>query len=192
MLLAAAVLAGGASRRMGTDKASIEVGGVALYARVTAAAATVADPVVLVAPAGHPAAGLGPPVLNDPGEGPLAAVATALAGLDTPRVLVLAADHPDLHPALLRLLASVEAPAVVCRRAGRLEPLVAVYERVPALAVARAMLAVPDGDRSVRGLLTALGARVLEEPEWRVADPDGRSFEDLDDPAALAARRALG
>jgi molybdopterin-guanine dinucleotide biosynthesis protein A len=190
MLLAAAVLAGGASRRMGTDKASIEVGGVTLAQRAATAARAVADPVVLVAPAGHPAAGLGPPVLHDPGEGPLAAVATALAGLDADRVLVLAADHPDLHPALLRLLVSVDAPAVVCRRAGRLEPMVAVYERAPALATARAMLAAP-GDRSLRGLLTALGARVLEEPEWRVADPDGRSFEDLDDPAALAARRAL-
>src|SRR3954464_995152 len=106
MGIAAAVLAGGASRRMGADKATLEVGGVALALRVLAAAAGVADPVALVAPAGHPATSLGGRVLPDPGQGPLAAVAAALAGLDAPRVLILAADHPDLEPGLLRLLVS--------------------------------------------------------------------------------------
>jgi molybdenum cofactor guanylyltransferase len=192
MRVAAAVLAGGASRRMGADKATLLVDGVALAERVAAAAGAVADPVVLVAPAGHPAAGLGLPVIADPGAGPLAAVAAACAGLDAGRVLVLAADHPDLQPALLRLLVAVDAPAVACRRAGRVEPMVAVYARAPALAAAEAMLAEPGGDRSLRGLLARLGARVLEEPAWRPADPDGRSFDDLDDPAALAARRARG
>jgi hypothetical protein len=30
---------------------------------------------------------------------------------------------------------------------------------------------------------------VVEEAEWRRLDPDGRSFADLDDPAAVAAWR---
>ncbi|HZC99689.1 MAG TPA: NTP transferase domain-containing protein, partial [Actinomycetes bacterium] len=56
--VAAAVLAGGASRRMGRDKATLPVGGVALASRVIAAVGGIAAPVVLVAPAGHAAAAL--------------------------------------------------------------------------------------------------------------------------------------
>ena len=54
-MVAAAVLAGGASRRMGRDKATLAVGGVELASLALAAAALVADPVALVAPEGHPA-----------------------------------------------------------------------------------------------------------------------------------------
>jgi molybdopterin-guanine dinucleotide biosynthesis protein A len=185
--VAAAILAGGASRRMGRDKATLEVGGAALATRVAAVAAAVADPVVLVAPEGHPARALGLATVADTGGGPLAALIAALGTLDTEHVLVLAADHPELQVGLLELLLERRSggEAVACRRAGRLEPLVAVYERLPALALASARLA--GTDRSLTGLLGALPTRAVEEGEWRAADPDGRSFVDLDDPGDLAA-----
>jgi molybdenum cofactor guanylyltransferase len=193
-VVAAAVLAGGASRRMGRDKATIAVGGVPLAGRVLAAAAGVADPVVLVAPPGHPARRLaaaagGVGLVTDPGEGPLAALAAALAALEARHVLALAGDHPGLRAELLAHLVGLRerGEAVACRRGGRLEPLVAVYERRPALAAARARLA--SGERSVGGLLGALRTLVVEEDEWRRLDPDGGSFADLDDPADLAAWR---
>jgi molybdopterin-guanine dinucleotide biosynthesis protein A len=186
-MVAAAVLAGGRSRRMGRDKATLEVGGVPLARLALAAAAAVADPVVLVAPDGHPARRLGARVVPDPGQGPLPALAAALAALDAPHVLVLAGDHPGLQPALLRWLVRLraEGEAVACRRAGRLEPLVAVYRRAPAMAAAGERLAA--GDRSLVALLAALRTRVVEEAEWRPLDPAGRSFVDLDAPADLAA-----
>jgi molybdopterin-guanine dinucleotide biosynthesis protein A len=187
--VAGAVLAGGASRRMGRDKATLEVGGRPLACRALAAVATVACPVVLVAPAGHPAGVLGArgipgcPVglVRDRGAGPLAALAAAFAALDAAHVLVAAGDHPDLRVELLAELVARRhaAAAVACRRGGHLEPLVAVYERAPALA------AVDAAAGSPRGLLAALGAQVLEEPAWRRFDPDGASFVDLDDPADL-------
>src|SRR6266508_3772239 len=176
--VAAAVLAGGASRRMGRDKATLPIGGV-----------------VLVAPAGHPAAALarrlGVGLVTDPGDGPLAALAAGLAALSAPHVLVLATDHPALHAGLLAHLVAERGAgqALACRRGGRLEPLVAVYEREPALAAARSRLAAARG-RSLRGLLADLRTRVLEEPAWRPLDPEGASFLDLDDPADLAAFRA--
>ena len=188
-MAAAAVLAGGASRRMGRDKATLAVGGVALAAGVLAAAAQVADPVVLVAPEGHPARTLGARVVTDPGEGPLAALAAALAALEAGHVLVLAGDHPGLAVELLAHLVALapRGEAVACRRGPRLEPLVAVYRRAPALAAARARLAGPAGGRSLLGLLADLDTVVVEEPAWRPLDPGGRSFVDLDDPADLAA-----
>jgi molybdopterin-guanine dinucleotide biosynthesis protein A len=188
-MAAAAVLAGGASRRMGRDKATLAVGGVELASLALAAAARVAHPVVLVAPEGHPARRVAAPAIADPGLGPLAALAAALDALEAEHVLVLAGDHPGLRVELLARLVALagEAEAVACRRGPRLEPLVAVYERAPALAAARARLAGPAGGRSLTGLLADLGTLVVEEPEWRRLDPDGRSFVDLDDPADLAA-----
>ena len=187
-MAAAAVLAGGASRRMGRDKATMAVGGVELAARVLAAAAQVADPVVLVAPEGHPARRLADRVVTDPASGPLAALAAALEALDATDVLVLAGDHPGLRVELLAHLLALapRGEAVACRRGPRLEPLVAVYRRVPALAAADRLL--PGG--SLLGLLANLRTVVVEEPEWRALDPDGRSFVDLDDPADLAAWQA--
>src|ERR687887_24744 len=81
--------------------------------------------VVLAAPAGNPAEALGrrlgAAVVTDPGAGPLAALAAALAALRSPHVLALAADHPCLQVGLLaRLLAEREArQAGACRPGGR-------------------------------------------------------------------------
>jgi molybdopterin-guanine dinucleotide biosynthesis protein A len=190
-MVAGAVLAGGASRRMGRDKATLVVGGVELASLALAAAAQVADPVVLVVPEGHPARRLAAAPVADPGRGPLAALAAALAALAADHVLVLAGDHPGLRVELLARLVALAgeagAEAVACRRGPRLEPLVAVYRRAPALALARSRLADPAGDRSLAGLLAGLRTLVVEEPQWRPLDPDGRSFVDLDDPADLEA-----
>ena len=38
-----------------------------------------------------------------------------------------------------------------------------------------------------RGFMAGLRTLVVEEPQWRPLDPDGRSFVDLDDPADLEA-----
>jgi molybdenum cofactor guanylyltransferase len=186
-MLAAAVLGGGRSRRMGRDKATLEVGGLPLAGRALAAAAAVAEEVVLVAPEGHPAGRLGARTVADPGQGPLPAAAAAFEALAATHVLLLGADHPDLQVPLLGHLAGLRAAgeAVACRRAGRLEPLVAVYQRAPALAAARVRLL--GADRSLAGLLAALRTRVVEEAEWRGLDPAGRSFVDLDSPDDLAA-----
>jgi molybdopterin-guanine dinucleotide biosynthesis protein A len=111
---------------MGRDKATLPLdraGGAALGRLVLAAAARVADPVVLVAPVGHVAAALageaGVALVPDPGEGPLPALAAALEAVDAPYLLLLAADHPGLRIALLQQLVTRAvqrgAPAVACR-----------------------------------------------------------------------------
>ena len=182
---------------MGRDKATMPVGGGELARRAIAAAARLAAPVVVVAPAGHPAVALakatGAGWVADPGAGPLAALASALRAIAAPHLLLLAADHPVLAPALLELLVAGREghEAVACRRGPRLEPLVAVYERAAALAAAEAMLG-SGGDRSLQGLLRRLRTRVVEEPEWRKVDPGGASFVDLDDPDDLARFLARG
>ena len=188
-MAAAAVLAGGASRRMGRDKATLAVGGVELASLVLAAAARVADPVVLVAPEGHPARRVAAPAVADPGLGPLAALAAALDALEAEHVLVLAADHPGLRVELLAHLVALagEAEAVACRRGPRLEPLVAVYRRAPALAAARARLAGPAGGRSLPACWPACAPWWWRSRSGAASTPTAAPSSTSTTPADLAA-----
>lgn len=105
------VLAGGASTRMGTDKADIEVDGVSMLTRaVRALVACGCERVTIVG---------GPPRTVDgadwrpdthPGEGPLRAIVASLEGAVEPFVLVVACDHPNLRHDALRLLVEAADP----------------------------------------------------------------------------------
>ena len=80
------VLAGGASTRMGTDKAFIEVGGVPMVVRaVQALRAAGAAPTLVVGGDRDRLDALGLDTVEDryPGEGPLGGVITALGALDS-------------------------------------------------------------------------------------------------------------
>lgn len=87
----AAVLCGGASRRMGRDKALLEVAGRPMVARVVAAARAAGAAEVITVGGDEPGiraalAGLGGPTARHvpdrhPGEGPLGGLLTALAAL---------------------------------------------------------------------------------------------------------------
>lgn len=81
-----AVLAGGASSRMGTDKAFVEIGGLPMAVRaVEALRAAGAAPVLVVGGDAVRLNALGLDALGDlyPGEGPLGGVITALGALDS-------------------------------------------------------------------------------------------------------------
>lgn len=108
-MTAGAVLCGGASRRMGTDKALVEVAGVAMAARVAAALeAGGCAPVVLVGGDGALLARFGRPTVPDrfPGEGPAGGVLTAIgaAGESSAIVVVVSCDLPLLDAATVALL----------------------------------------------------------------------------------------
>jgi len=134
MHLSAVILAGGESRRMGRDKAWLEVGGQPLIRR---ALSTVRDSgiqeVVISGRAGTDYSTLGCPVLFDlePGRGPLGGISRALAAATTPLVLVLAVDLPGITAAFLRKLAAHCDPltGAVPELRGELEPLAAIYPK---------------------------------------------------------------
>ena len=185
------LLTGGASRRMGEDKALIEVGGRRLVDRAATLLTAVADPVVEVGPgwSGLPAVQEDPP-----GSGPLAALgagAAALraAGYDGP-VLVLAVDMPRVGVELLRFLAGRAGTATAVPRAGgHPQPMCARYGPDVLAAVDERLAA---GGRSLRDLLetlAALGAVSWVEPEeWEpVAGPE--AFADVDTPEDLRRLR---
>ncbi len=126
-----AVLAGGASRRMGTDKATLAVDGTPMAHRVTRALFDAGVGSVILVGGAPTVEGAVPD--RWPGEGPLGGLATAvLHGASTEGVeivVVAACDQQDLTPGLLGSLvqalhaAPPEAVGGVVRTGdGRLHP----------------------------------------------------------------------
>ena len=187
--VAGAVLTGGASSRMGSDKAQLEVGGVASATRVARCLALLCEDVVLVG--GDPPADA-PGRRAPDGEGPRCALRGVVAALEAARaerVLLVATDLPFVTPdLLLALVAWPEADAVVPRTPDGAHPLCALYRREPALAAARRHLA--EQRLALSTLLGAIATRYLEGDDLRAVDPDGVALTNLNtaDDVARAER----
>ena len=180
-----AVLTGGASARMGRDKARLEVGGVAVATRLAGLLATLCEDVALVG--GEPPADA-PGRFVDDVPGPrcaLRGLIGALEAFDTQKVLVVATDLPLLTPELLlALVAWPDADAVVPDPEGGPQPLCALYRREPALARARANF---ESDRlALRALLDALETDYLGPSDLAAVDPLGRALHNVNTPDDLA------
>jgi molybdopterin-guanine dinucleotide biosynthesis protein A len=187
--VSAALLLGGASRRMGSDKAHMEIDGEAAAVLLARRLGALFDEVLLVGGDAPPRA-VGRRVA-DP-EGPRSALRGLVAALDaarSERVVVLATDLPAVTPdLLLALVGAPEADAVVPRTDAGAEPLCALYRREPVLAEASRRLA---GDElALHALLGALDVWWLEGADLAALDPDGAALANLNTPEALAAFRA--
>jgi molybdopterin-guanine dinucleotide biosynthesis protein A len=166
--LLAIVLAGGASRRMGTDKRWLEVGGESLLARALRFAASFADITWLAVDARFDAA----TVLSDDRvhlfrdplayAGPLAALA-ALPDPPAESVAVIACDLPALPADLFARLAAMlgahpDAQVAVPCHLGRMEPLAALYR---ARVWPHLRRAAGQNERSLSRWLNTLGPRAV-------------------------------
>jgi len=165
------VLAGGASRRMGRDKAQILFDSEPLVIRAVRTLARVCTDVVVASGDGHRLDHLGVTQVADalPGAGPLAGIAAGLESARHDLVAVIAVDMPAASPAVLAFLAGLwqgEA-AVVPVVAGRWEPLHAVWARSAAPGIVACLQA---GERRVMDALATLGARLVGEAEWEAAE----------------------
>ena len=128
--VAGAVILGGRSTRMGRDKASLTVGGVAAATRIARVLAELFEDVLLVG-GDPPSSAPGRRVPDPPGPAcPLRGIVAALAAASAERVLVVATDLPLVTPALLlAMVAWPRAEVVVPRPGGVAQPLCALYER---------------------------------------------------------------
>ena len=132
MRFAGVVLTGGASSRMGTDKAFIEIDGRPLALRVAdSLAAAGASDVFAVGGDLDRLRALGLDARPDrvAGQGPLAGIVTALEHTDAELIVVAACDLVGITPAAVRELLDAltdDADAVI-PRSDRLEPLMAAY-----------------------------------------------------------------
>ncbi len=195
------VLAGGASRRMGQDKALLRLPGAATLLETAVAALREAGLDVAVSfstreqhRAVEAALG-GPPspriVIDErPGRGPLGGLHAALRAFPGRYVLLVACDMPRLDAAVLQAMARAprDADILMPRSGGHLQPLHALYG--PAcLPVADDMLA--QGQLALKGLLDAPGLRVRYlDDAWLLragANRPAAVFDNVNTPAELAA-----
>lgn len=175
MTLTGLVLAGGASRRMGRDKAVMVHEGERLVDRAVRVLLDVCDE-VLVASGDGGRLDVAVPQVADvlAGAGPLAGLVAGLGAAASPTVAVVAVDAPSIDVAvLLRCAERIgDAPACLPEVDGVPQPLHAVWA---AAAAGQARAALERGERSPRRLARSLGAVVLREDEWRdVARAGGR------------------
>jgi len=177
----AAVLAGGASRRMGRPKASLPFGsGTLLQHQIVRVAPLFSEVFVVVKDAPDSALGRARVLLDStPRQGAIFGVTRALEEVED-HLFVLAVDTPVIAPALIAEIArrglKMTASVLLPRAGGRLQPLAAVWRRaVLPLALER----IASEQLSLQELAQEAGAEVLEEAEWRRFDPSGNSFENL-------------
>ena len=181
-----AVLAGGASRRMGRDKAVMDVGGRLLVERAVGVLGACVDRVVLLGgstEAVECAQRLGVDVVPDrcPGEGPLVAVVDAVEAVGD--LVVVAVDMVGVDPAMVAavIAAGAGVDVAVASSAGRRQPAFARWNS-SVCGTARAM--VDAGDRSLVGVLDRDDVAVVEVP---VGDGAGVNLNSPDDVAAFMA-----
>lgn len=169
----AGVLTGGASRRMGRDKATLPVGGAPMGARVSAAArdAGAAETVCV----GLAVPGEAHLTDDHPGSGPLGGLLTALRWAGGRPVVVLGCDLVDPSPAAIgravaRLLAVDAADVAVPVARGREQWLHAAWAP-SALAPLEAAFAA--GERAVHRAVAGLVVHRYDEHDIEaLADAD--------------------
>jgi molybdenum cofactor guanylyltransferase len=199
--LAAVILAGGRSLRMGQPKATLVLGGDMLLAHVVRAVRALVGEIVIVAAADQviPVDELGDSdvstvrVVHDRivAAGPLPAVARGLEDVNAEAAFALACDAPLVRPDVLRHLAGRLGPddaGVVPEWNGRLQPLVAIYR--PAIGAELEALAA-RGEARLQAVAELANVVIVPERDLRRLDPTGDSFRALNSPADLAAAERL-
>lgn len=195
MNLSIAIQAGGASRRMGRDKALIPFLGEPLVQRVCRRLEGLGSELFLTGNQGEALAFLEYPCHPDvvPNRGALGGIVTALHHAQAPLVAVVACDMPFASPELLRF--AVEqlgaADVAIFRNNEGLEPLHAVYRRRSCLEAARGAL-----DRNlwrVDSWFPEVRVRTLVRADYAFLDPEGQAFINVNTPEDLAwAERLAG
>jgi molybdopterin-guanine dinucleotide biosynthesis protein A len=186
--VAAFILAGGKSTRMGADKAFVALDGRTLLARALDLARSVTHDVRIVGEAVKFA--VFAPVVEDvfPGCGPLGGIHAALRASEAELNLILAVDMPFVPPALLPFLItrarSSQAMVTVPRAGGGWQPLCGVY-RGEFVDVAEK--ALRDGRYKIDTLFDAAGTLAIGEDELEAAGFSASVFRNLNTREELEA-----
>lgn len=193
--VAAFILAGGKSSRMGEDqdKAFLRLGGQTLLAHALALARAVAADVHIAGDA-QKFLPYGP-VVEDiyPGQGPLGGIHAALKSSSAELNLILAVDLPFIEPGFLNYLLSAArksgALVTVPHAEKRGQPLCAVYRRDFAVV---AEPALREGSNRIDALFAQVETRVIAEEELSRMGFSSDMFRNLNTPAEFeSAERVM-
>ena len=181
--VAAFVLAGGKSTRMGSDKAFLRLGDETLLSRALKTAGAVSADVRIVGDAQKFAAfgRVVEDVYRD--RGPLGGIHAALSSSTAELNLMLAVDLPFVKPEFLGYLLSRAresgAMVTVPRAGGGLQPLCAVYRRGFADVAEQSLR---EGNNKIDSLFAEVETCVIEEDELARAGFSAGMFHNLNTP----------
>ena len=190
--LTVAILAGGKSSRMGTDKSFVRVLGRPLVEDVLAHVAGIGAEIIIVTNRPEDYRYLSVPLFTDvlPDKGALGGIYTALHSSSQPHTLCVACDMPFVVRPLLDYLISLipEGDAIIPRLNGEAEPFRAIYSQA-CLAPIRA--ALDAGKMRVISFFPDVHVRFVDEPEIDRFDPQHLSFFNVNTPDDLEQARRL-
>lgn len=186
-----AVIAGGKSRRMGTDKAFVPLMGKPLLAHVLDRTASLGQSeTILIANDREKFAAFGLPVYADvlPNCGALGGIYTALYTAKTPIVIMLACDLPFVSAPLLRHMLTLTSPdidAVVPYTADNPEPLYALYHKTCLPTIYEHL---QNGQLKASDIFNRVRVKAVDTTPF---DHDGATFTNINTPDDLARAEIL-
>jgi len=187
MNISAVLLAGGESRRMGRDKATVLFRGKPLWQIQLKLLRRLHPPEILVSAKTEPP--WRPPGVRyvgdlAPSRGPISGLAASLATMRSAHLLVVAIDMPFMNGKFLRRLCELIEPGVgvVAQMNGRAEPLAAIYPREAEVEL-RGTLA--DEDFSLQTLIRRLVAAGKLRQIF-VTEEERTLFRNVNQPSDLA------
>ncbi len=185
-MLTVCIQAGGASSRMGEDKALKPFLGRPLIQRVVERLSPIADEMVVTTNRPEDYQFLGLRLTPDlkPGRGALGGLYTAVASASHPLVAVVACDMPFASPTFLeaasQLMVQEEADVVIAKTEEGYEPIHAIYRRATCLPAIESAI---DADQwKVIAWFPQVKVRVLTSDEVKAFDPDGLAFWNVNTP----------
>ncbi len=183
-----AVMAGGKSSRMGTDKAFVPVLGKPMIEHVLEQVHGLSNETIILTNEPNSYSYLNIAMYGDfyTDRGPLGGLHAALYHASHPSVLVVACDMPWLNRTLLNFLVSLRnlADVIVPRWLEHPEPLHAVYNKT-------CLAAIENNIRQDRlktiSFYDQVNVKYVSREEIAQFDPDGRSFSNINTPGELTA-----
>ncbi len=178
------ILAGGASSRMGRNKALLEVDGIPIITRTYRTLAALFHEVIVVTNSPHDYDFLPCRKVPDiyPNYGSIAGLHSALAHSSSPRSFITACDMPFLDPAIIHHLCAVCAEgfdAVIPYSEGGQEPLHAVYSSACKDVFKNA---IRNGERKILDILERMNVRHVTYDEVKRFGEQGASFLNVNTP----------
>ena len=177
------ILAGGENRRMGADKAFLDIDGRPLIEHILAIFTGMFKKTIIVTNTPERYRNYGVEVTSDALDirGPLTGIYSGLLKSTDEYNFVAACDMPFLNTRLISYMEEIAAgqDAVVPAFNGFMEPLHAIYRR-GLLSTMEAQ--IRKQDRRIRGLFDHIQVRYVTEAEIVRFDPLKRSFRNLNTP----------
>lgn len=194
-MLTVCIQAGGASSRMGEDKALKPFLGRPLIQRVVERLQPIADEIIVTTNHPDDFSFLGLRLFPDvkPGRGALGGLYTAIASAAHPHVAVIACDMPFASPTLIqasiRIMDDESADVVIAKGEEGYEPLHALYRRETCLPAIES--AINADQWKVIAWFPQVKVRVLTSDELKSVDPAGLAFWNVNTPEEFAKAENL-